>query len=93
MTQIREAKPGTRAGKKHKMKDDLSQNSHTFHDRVCVAAMTDIEKTIERAKNTDQQTVFCAIIKMKISVTYQNASFKKQNNMEKLIRKRIMSIQ
>ena len=92
MTQIKEAKSETEANKKHKMKNDLSQNSHTSCDRVHVAAMTDIKKTIERAKNVNQQTVFCAIIKMKISVTYQNASFKKQNNMKKLIRKRIMSI-
>ena len=92
MTQIREAKSETEAGKKCKTEDDLFQNSHTSHDRAHVAAMTDIKKTIERAKNVNQQTVFCAIIKMKISVTYQNVSFKKQNNMKKLIRKRIMSI-
>ena len=92
MMQIREAKSGTEAGKKHKTEDDLFQNPHTSRGRARVAAMTDIEKTIERAKNTDQQAVSHAIIKMKTSVTYQNASFKKQNNMKKLIRKRIMSI-
>ena len=92
MTQIREAKPEIRTDKKCKTEDDLSQNSHTSCDRVCVAAITDIKKTIKRAKNTDQETVFRAIIKMKISVTYQNASFEKQNNMKKLIRKKIMSI-
>ena len=53
MTQIKEAKSEIRADKKHKTEDDLFQNSHTSHDRVCVAAMTDIEKTIERAKNAD----------------------------------------
>ena len=92
MMQIREAKSEIRADKKCKTEDDLFQNSHIFCDRACVAAMTDIKKTIERAKNVNWQTVSHAIIKMKISVTYQNASFKKQNNMEKLIRKRIMSI-
>ena len=91
--QIREAKSGIRADKKHKTEDDLFQNSHISCGRVRVAAMTDIEKTIERAKNTDRQAVSHAITKMKTSATYQNASFKKQNNMEKLIRKRIMSIQ
>ena len=53
MTQIREAKSETEAGKKCKTEDDLSQNPHTSCDRAHVAAMTDIEKTIERAKNTD----------------------------------------
>ena len=53
MMQIREAKSETEADKKCKMKDDLFQNSHTSHDRVCIAAMTDIEKTIERAKNAN----------------------------------------
>ena len=91
--QIREAKSETEADKKHKTEDDFFQNSHISCDRAHVAAMTDIKKTIERAKNMNWQTVFCVIIKMKISVTYQNASFEKQNNMKKLIRKRIMFIQ
>ena len=53
MMQIREAKSEIRADKKCKTEDDLFQNSHIFCDRACVAAMTDIKKTIERAKNVN----------------------------------------
>jgi hypothetical protein len=92
MQPIRGAKPGTGAGGKRKAEDELSQNPHTSRGRARVAAMTDVEKTIERAKNADRQAISRATTKMKSSATYQNASSEEQKNMEKLTRKRIMSI-
>ena len=76
MEPIQGAKSETEAGQKHKIKTDLSQNSHIFWARACVAAMIDIEKKIERAKNADRQAMSRAINKIKSIPRLRQGSLK-----------------
>ena len=72
------------------MEDELSSNKHTERGRKRRETMTDMEATIEQAKNADRQAVRRGLIKLRENAVFQNATTSERKGLEKTEEEKII---